>query len=118
MNNQDMQEQFKAEIIKNDYFLRVCRIKGIEPHEMLSLHTDGQFKYSDARLAYGAWLTKAFELQKKEKRIEELENSIKSIKQSFHKSISFEHDLFDKGWNRCAEGIVSDLEKALRVDHD
>lgn len=70
MNNQDMQEQFKAEIIKNDYFLRVCKIKGIEPHEILSLHTDGQFKYSDVRLAYGAWLTKAFELQKKEKRIE------------------------------------------------
>ena len=52
-------ELFIGEIKKNQYFLNICKIKGIHPDEMLMLHADGEFKFSDARLAFEAWKTSA-----------------------------------------------------------
>ena len=50
---------FIEEIKKNKYFLNVCKIKGLYPYEMLVFHTDGNFKFSDARLAFEAWQASA-----------------------------------------------------------
>ncbi|MEJ5137750.1 MULTISPECIES: gp58-like family protein [Acinetobacter] len=63
-------------------------------------------------------------LEEKDKRIEELESAIKHLSGAIHKSISYEHDLFDKGWNECAERVVEDIYrltgigKGMRGEHE
>jgi len=54
-------------------------------------------------------------VEEKDKRIEEIESAIKHLSDSFHKSISYEHDLFDKGWNQCAKRVVEDIYRLTGV---
>lgn len=86
----------------------------------------GQGKVSRGIVLYQleVWQLKQAEIDEKDKRIEDLENELKHLRDSFHKSISFEHDLFDKGWNQCAERIVEDIYrltgigKSARGEHE
>ncbi|MFH7353057.1 hypothetical protein L1A70_14685 [Acinetobacter bereziniae] len=54
-------------------------------------------------------------IREKDKRIEELESALKYLRDSFHESISYEHDLFDKGWNRCAASVVEDIYRLTGI---
>lgn len=64
------------------------------------------------------------QLNEKDKRIEELESAIKHLSGAIHKSISYEYNLFDKGWNQCAERVVEDIYrltgigKGMRGEHE
>lgn len=74
---------------------------------------------STKNLAKAMYLTgqqsRQAEIDEKDKRIEELESALKHLSESFHKSISYEHDLFDKGWNQCAEQVVKDIYRLIGI---
>ncbi|KHO16745.1 hypothetical protein NT90_04100 [Acinetobacter baumannii] len=44
-----------------------------------------------------------------QKRVDELETAFKHLIKMNNKSISYEHDLFDKGWNQCAETTIRNI---------
>lgn len=46
---------------------------------------------------------------KMQKRVDELETAFKHLIEMNNKSISYEHDLFDKGWNQCAETTIRNI---------
>lgn len=54
----------------------------------------------------------------KDKRIAELESALKHIVESTNKSISFEHDLFDKGWNQCARSTIDMIYRLTGLGND
>ena len=44
-----------------------------------------------------------------EDRVKKLTLALDNIRFSTNKSISYEHDLFDKGWNQCAKQVVGSI---------
>ena len=65
--------------------------------------------YTDGQSAmYAARQTKVDELQK---RVDELQTAFKQLIEMENESISFEHDLFDKGWNQSARQTIENIYK-------
>lgn len=58
-------------------------------------------------------LTKVDEQQKLidelQARVDELQTAFKHLIEMNNKSISYEHDLFDKGWSQCAETTINNI---------
>ena len=54
------------------------------------------------------YLSKNAELQK---RVDELQTAFKQLIEMENESISFEHDLFDKGWNQSARQTIENIYK-------
>ena len=52
--------------------------------------------------------SKVDELQK---RVDELQAAFKQLIEMENESISFEHDLFDKGWNQSARQTIENIYK-------
>lgn len=44
-----------------------------------------------------------------------LKQALEHISHSTNKSISYEHDLFDKGWNQCAKQVVDSIYKLTGI---
>lgn len=56
--------------------------------------------------------TKIDELQS---RVVELTKAISEVQMMSHKSISYEHDLFDKGWNLASEQVVINIHRLTGI---
>ena len=50
-----------------------------------------------------------------EDRVKTLTQALDHISFSTNKSISYEHDLFDKGWNQCAKHVVDSIYKLTEI---
>ncbi|WP_407506613.1 hypothetical protein [Acinetobacter baumannii] len=48
---------------------------------------------------------------KLQKRVDELQTAFKQLIEMENESISFEHDLFDKGWNQSARQTIENIYK-------
>ena len=48
-----------------------------------------------------------------QKRVDELQTVFKQLIETENESISFEHDLFDKGWNQSARQTIENIYKRL-----
>lgn len=59
MNLDNERKAFIEEMRKNRCFLNICKIKGFYVDEMFALRADGNFKFSDARIAWESWLASA-----------------------------------------------------------
>ncbi|MDI9741391.1 hypothetical protein, partial [Acinetobacter baumannii] len=46
-----------------------------------------------------------------QKRVDELQTAFKQLIEMENESISFEHDLFDKGWNQSARQTIENIYK-------
>lgn len=47
--------------------------------------------------------------------VKELKQALEHISHSTNKSISYEHDLFDKGWNQCAKQVITSIYKLTGI---
>lgn len=47
--------------------------------------------------------------------VKKLKQALEHIRFSINKSISYEHDLFDKGWNQCAKQVVASIYELTRI---
>ena len=56
--------------------------------------------------------TKIDELQA---RIVELTKAMSEVQMMSHKSISYEHDLFDKGWNQASKQVVINIHRLTGI---
>ena len=50
-----------------------------------------------------------------EDRVKVLTKALDHIRFSMNKSVSYEHDLFDKGWNQCAKRVVDTIYDLTRI---
>ena len=50
-----------------------------------------------------------------QKKIDELLKALEYVQQSCHKSISYEHDLFDKGWNQSSRQVIITIYRLTGV---
>ena len=64
------------------------------------------FKYMQAQQA------KIEELQA---RVVELTKTLSEVQMMSHKSISYEHDLFDKGWNQASKRVVINIHRLTGI---
>lgn len=53
--------------------------------------------------------------QSKQTEIDELLKALEHVQKSCHKSISYEHDLFDKGWNHSSRQVIINIYKLTGV---
>lgn len=67
--------------------------------------------YATIGFMNGAW--HAF--QEQEKKLKELEEALTDVQYMCHKSISFEHDLFDKGWNQASRQTVINIHRLTGI---
>lgn len=58
------------------------------------------------------WRTKCDELQA---RVVELTKTMSEVQMMSHKSISYEHDLFDKGWNQASKQVVMNIHRLTGI---
>ena len=56
--------------------------------------------------------TKIDELQS---RVVELTKTLSEVQMMSHKSISYEHDLFDKGWNQASKQVVINIHRLTGI---
>ena len=56
--------------------------------------------------------TKIDELQS---RVVELTKAMSEVQMMSHKSISYEHDLFDKGWNQASKQVVINIHRLTGI---
>ena len=64
------------------------------------------FKYMQSQQA------KIEELQA---RVVELTKTLSEVQMMSHKSISYEHDLFDKGWNQASKQVVINIHRLTGI---
>ena len=57
------------------------------------------------------WESRQTEVDKLQKRMDELQTAFKQLIEMENESISFEHDLFDKGWNQSARQTIENIYK-------
>ena len=48
-------------------------------------------------------------------RVVELTKTLSEVQMMSHKSISYEHDLFDKGWNQAAKQVVINIHRLTGI---
>lgn len=58
-----------------------------------------------------AWQHRQGEMDELQKRVDELHTAFKQLIEMENESISFEHDLFDKGWNQSARQTIENIYK-------
>ena len=58
-----------------------------------------------------AWQYRQTEVDDLQKRVDELQAAFKQLIEMENESISFEHDLFDKGWNQSARQTIENIYK-------
>ena len=68
----------------------------------------GSFDLDFGLCVYQHQQSKVDELQK---RVDELQTAFKQLIEMENESISFEHDLFDKGWNQSARQTIENIYK-------
>lgn len=68
----------------------------------------GSFDLDFGLCVYQHQQSKVDELQK---RVDELHTAFKQLIEMENESISFEHDLFDKGWNQSARQTIENIYK-------
>lgn len=76
-----------------------------------SLNKNGRTAYflgQEGKVSKEAW-------DYQQKKIDELLKALEYIQNSCHKSISYEHDLFDKGWNGCARQAIKKIYRLTGV---
>ena len=57
------------------------------------------------------WESRQTEVDELQKRVDELQTAFKQLIEMENESISFEHDLFDKGWNQSARQTIENIYK-------
>lgn len=53
--------------------------------------------------------------QKLQGQIDELLKALEYVQKSCHKSLSYEHDLFDKGWNHSSRQVIINIYRLTGV---
>ena len=66
----------------------------------------------DADVANKFLTDKIDELQS---RVVELTKTLSEVQMMSHKSISYEHDLFDKGWNQASKQVVINIHRLTGI---
>ena len=64
----------------------------------------------------GGYDCRQTEVDELQKRVDELEEAFKHLIAMNKKSISYEHDLFDKGWNQCAETTIRNIYRLTGLE--
>ena len=62
-------------------------------------------------IAEEAWDYRQTKVDELQKRVDELQTAFKQLIEMENESISFEHDLFDKGWNQSARQTIENIYK-------
>ena len=76
-----------------------------------SLNENGRTTYflgQEGKVSKEAW-------DYQQKKIDELLKALEYVQQSCHKSISYEHDLFDKGWNQSSRQVIITIYRLTGV---
>ena len=79
--------------------------------ERLFIFDDGKYKIAAVQLAWEIFKEKQNEVDELQKRVDELQTAFKQLIEMENESISFEHDLFDKGWNQSARQTIENIYK-------
>ena len=72
--------------------------------ERLFIFDDGKYKIAAVQLAWEIF-------KEKQNEVDELQAAFKQLIEMENESISFEHDLFDKGWNQSARQTIENIYK-------
>ena len=90
-------------------------IFGDEGEIDLSKDETGEYSFQPSRFAYSfllvAWQYRQTAVDELQKRVDELHTAFKQLIEMENESISFEHDLFDKGWNQSARQTIENIYK-------
>ena len=55
------------------------------------------------------------EIDELQARVVELTKTLSEVQMMSHKSISYEHDLFDKGWNQASKQVVINIHRLTGI---
>ena len=55
------------------------------------------------------------EIDELQARVVELTKAMSEVQMMSHKSISYEHDLFDKGWNQASKQVVINIHRLTGI---
>ena len=76
-----------------------------------SLNKNGRTTYflgQEGRVSKEAW-------DYQQGKIDELLKALEYVQKACHKSISYEHNLFNKGWNDCARQVIKKIHRLTGV---
>ena len=76
-----------------------------------SLNKNGRTTYflgQEGKVSKEAW-------DYQQKKIDELLKALEYVQKSCHKSISYEHDLFDKGWNQSSRQVIITIHRLTGI---
>ena len=76
-----------------------------------SLNKNGRTTYflgQEGRVSKEAW-------DYQQGKIDELLKALEHVQKACHKSISYEHNLFNKGWNDCARQVIKKIHRLTGV---
>ena len=84
-----------------------------------SLNQNGRETYflgQDGTISKEAWNYQQAKIDELQARVVELTKAMSEVQMMSHKSISYEHDLFDKGWNQASKQVVIIIGGAYGVN--
>ena len=80
--------------------------------ELQKLRSLDEMAINQLAQANQVWQIKCDELQA---RVVELTKAMSEVQMMSHKSISYEHDLFDKGWNQASKQVVINIHRLTGI---
>ena len=80
---------------------------------------ENESKFEYPRLAQKsakqAWNYQQDKIDELQARVVELTKAMSEVQMMSHKSISYEHDLFDKGWNQASKQVVINIHRLTGI---
>ena len=89
----------------------IKRVNALEFNDYTKEYESSLMFCSNKAYVNGAWMA----FQEQEKKLKELEEALTDVQYMCHKSISFEHDLFDKGWNQASRQTVINIHRLTGI---
>ena len=83
-----------------------------------SLNQNGRETYflgQDGTISKEAWNYQQDKIDELQARVVELTKAMSEVQMMSHKSISYEHDLFDKGWNQASKQVVINIHRLTGI---
>ena len=83
-----------------------------------SLNQNGRETYflgQEGAISKEAWNYQQDKIDELQARVVELTKAMSEVQMMSHKSISYEHDLFDKGWNQASKQVVINIHRLTGI---
>ena len=83
-----------------------------------SLNRNGRETYflgQEGAISKEAWNYQQDKIDELQARVVELTKAMSEVQMMSHKSISYEHDLFDIGWNQASKQVVINIHRLTGI---